>query len=363
MSRSIRRLRRLFTHTSLSFRLYRYRYLMVFTIIGFASILVEIGSVAFLPGEWPWSLRVCLGFLAGLIVSFALNSTFNFRVPQRRLIDTFARFAAVSALSFGLNMLAVSVARIGLQQDYASARLISSAVLFLMAYRLHRRYTFDTARNFGVAVYASASESVYHIFAKLGRNCDHVHVDLVDSTMNPNAAPVQLDHLDRVRRVWPGVPVCLHVMSRTPARWARQVWDRVDWVMFHVDSEDDLFGLIAEARMRGKRVGVVWHVSNRFSELFPYLPHVDLVMVLGIEQPGRSGQKLLDEAVEVASTLDSMRNRYSYDVMFDGGVSPQTLPRIRAKYIVAASAVLRADNPIHICHTLRTGNQYERRAA
>ena len=359
----VRHLRRLFTHTAFSFAAYRYRYLATFAVIGFASICVEILAVNTMPPEWPWLVRVCVGFALGLGVSFALNATLNFRVPRSRLLDTFARFALVSALSFALNMLAVNVARFGLEQDYAPSRLASSAVLFVVAYRLHRKYTFDGARNFGVAVYASSTERVHRIFAKLGRNCDHVHVDLVDATMNPAAAPVKLEIFDRVRKLWPGVPVCLHLMSRTPARWVRQLWDKVDWVMFHIDSHDDLFGLIAEARTRGKKVGVVWHVSNGLSEMLPYLPHVDLVMVLGIAEPGRSGQRLLDEAVEVAATLDRMRGRYGYEVMFDGGVSPATLDRIRAKYVVAASAVLRADNPIRICHTLRTGAKYERRAA
>jgi pentose-5-phosphate-3-epimerase len=260
-------------------------------------------------------------------------------------------------------MLAVSAFREYLNPAYAEARLISAGLLFLIAYTIHRRYTFDLARNFGVAVYASRTERVRQIFAKLGRNCDHVHVDLIDETMSAQAAPVDLGKLRLARKLWRGLPVCLHVMSRRPRHWVEQCWDDIDWVLFHIDGEDDLMGLIADCRLQGKKVGVVWHCSSEFRDVLPYLPHVDFAMALGIPEPGRSGQPLVEKALAVTDALDRMRERYGYEVMFDGGVNLTTVGRIRAKYIVAASAVLRAANPVRTVYTLRTGARYERRTA
>ena len=65
----------------------------------------------------------------------------------------------------------------------------------------------------------------------------------------------------------------------------------------------------------------------------------------------------------MTAALDEMRGRYGYQVMFDGGVNLTTIGRIRAKYIVAASAVLRAQDPVRLAHSLRTGGRYERRSA
>jgi pentose-5-phosphate-3-epimerase len=86
-------------------------------------------------------------------------------------------------------------------------------------------------------------------------------------------------------------------------------------------------------------------------------------MVLGIARPGVSGQAMNPRATEVAAALDRLRSRYGFDVMFDGGVKESNVGGIAAKYIVAASAVLSADNPIDVAHRLRTGARYERRAA
>ncbi len=364
LDRLKRRGRRLLTHTEAAFLVYRYRYLAAFTLIGFLSIVLELVIIRYgLPVKWPWMAKAVLGFLAGLVFSYALNATLNYRVPRPYLLATFARFSLVSLLSFGLNMAAVGLGRFWLGPVYGPARLVSAGALFLLAYALHRRFTFDRARNFGIAVYASATERVYHIFHKVGRSCDHIHVDLVDETMNPSCDPVDLGRLEVVRRLWRGVPVALHVMSRRPAHWAEAAWAHVDWFLFHVNVDDDLMQLITECRLRGKKVGVVWHESSPPVTLLPYLPHVDFVMVLGIAQPGRSGQPISEAAVHVAAVLDSLRGRYGFEVMFDGSVNTETIPRIRATYVVAASAVLRAQDPVTAINRLKTGLKYERRAA
>ena len=360
LSRWQTKLVRAFTHTQLSYTVYRYRYLATFTAIGMLSVVLEIllaGRV--MPAVWPWQLRAALAFVLGMLVSFSLNTAINFRVPREYLLHTFWRFAVVSVFSFSLNMLVVDLLQRWVGDVYGPARLASAGVLFLIAYALHRRYTFDRTRSFGIAVYASNEERVSRIFHRVGRNCNHLHVDLVDSTMNPHAGPVDLTQIARARRLWPGTPVCLHVMSYYPRHWAQQTWDQVDWLLFHVDAHDDLAELIFQCRARGKRVGVVWHTSAAVGLLLPYLPHVDFVMVLGIAKPGQSGQPILEEAIALAETLDQMRERYGFEIIFDGGVNAATITRIRAKYVVAASAVLRAASPIRSAHCLQSGALYE----
>lgn len=358
-----RRMKRLWTHTRLSFLIYRYRYLLMFTLVGFLSIVLEVLLVRAMPAEWPLFLRSGLGFVAGLLFSFGCNARFNFRVPRAHMRQAFARFSLVSASSYVLNMLTVAEVQARFDVGYPVVRLASAGVLFVLAYTLHRRYTFGLARNFGIAVYAAKPEQVHRILLKIGRNCDHIHIDLVDETMNPRAAPVDLSKARTARRLWPGIPAGLHIMSRTPRKWLPQAWDVADWFLFHADAEDDLFDLFLQCRERGKKVGIAWKVGHSPGDLMPYLPHVDFVMILGIQQPGQSGQKLLPEAVAVAATFHALRERYGYEVMFDGGVSAETVAQIPAKYVVAASAVLKADDPIRISHTLRTGACYERRAA
>ena len=349
------RLLRHFHHSGLSYLLYRYRYLACFTVIGLASILLELALLHFvLPANWSRATACGTAFAVGMLFSFALNAFFNFHVPWKHLKRSFAWFAAISLLSYTLNMISVQVFHGILGSSYENLRLASAGILFWVGYRLHRRFTFDSAKNFGLAVYASETEDPWKVFDVVGRNCDHVHVDLIDETMSPVAAPVCLEHLRTARHLWPGCPIALHVMSLVPRQWIEATWNHVDWYLLHIEAEDDLFDLIFQCRLRRKKVGVVWRPGFDPAGLLPYLPHVDFVMVLGIREPGRSGQAMCPEALDVVATAAALRGRYKYEVMFDGGVKTSNVADIPARDIVAASAVIHADNPIAAAHMLRS---------
>jgi len=353
-------MRSLLRHSTLSYYVYRHRYLAKFAAIGLFAIFLEITLVGLMPADWEWLTRALFGFAVGLSVSFGLNAWLNFQVPRRYMLGTFLRYAVVSTMSFSLNMTAVYLYRDLVGPGYGWARMASAGVFFLFAYGLHRRFTFNRARQFGIAVYTVPEEKVAAIFRKVGYHCDHVHIDLVDETMNPDAAPVDLGKLRQVRRLWGNIPVAMHFMTTEPERYLAQTWDHVDWYLFHADTPH-LMELITECRLQGKKVGVVWHQSCPMAEIWPFLPHVDFVMVLGIAKPGVSGQPLNPQALVMASVFDALRDRYGFEVMFDGSVNVETIPQIAAKYVVAASAVLRAGNPIRVIHVLKTGAKYEAR--
>jgi pentose-5-phosphate-3-epimerase len=364
LRRAITRVTRLFTHTPLAYLVYRYRYLALFTVFGFLSVLVEVVLARWmLPPEWPFFARAVPAFLVGLALSFLLNATFNFRVPRRYLVNTFARFTAVAVASFCVNLAAMNLFQRWWGWPYALSRFVCAATLFLLAYSVHRRLTFQQARNFGIAVYASSSERVHRIFHKVGRSCDHIHIDLVDDTLVPRAGAVDLSQISRARRLWPGVPFALHLMSKRPSCWLSPTESAIDWYLFHLSAEEDLLPLVGWCHLRGKKAGVVWHQNDPIESLYHYLPHVDFVMTLGIAEPGRSGQPLSPIALEVTDMLDRLRSRYGFELMFDGSVNASTADRIRAKYLVAASAVLRSSKPAETIYSIKSGGRHGRLAA
>ena len=344
----------------LRYVVYRQRYFFRFTVIGFLSILLELVWINDLaPAAWPWASKVLIGFCFGLLFSFAMNVMFNFQVRRQYFLRTLAWFGVVSTVSFAANMAAVTWLKSALGEGYGLARLISAGILYIGFYAVHRRYTFDQARNFGLALYATEEEDVERAYQRVGPNCDHLHIDLIDSSMKEDAAPVNLNRIREARALWSRVPICLHVMSLHPARWVESAWDHVDWFLFHVQSTDDLMELIYACRSRHKKVGVVWQQGIPARDLFPYLPHVDYLMILGIPEPGRSGQKMSAEALAAGAVFESMRARYGYTLMFDGGVTVDNVANIPARYIVSASAVLASDHPQRAAFRLRTASLYE----
>ncbi len=211
----------------------------------------------------------------------------------------------------------------------------------------------ERSRQLGVAVYATGDEDVAGIWQKVGNHLDHVHVDLVDATVNPSAAAVELGRLEDVRRCWPALPVCLHVMSRRPRSWVERTWKQVDWYLLPCDSRDDLTSLMAECRRRGKRVGIVWQQGFPVERMRRYLSQVDFVMVMGIARLGVSGQALSESSLEAAKVFSRLSSEHHFKLMFDGGVNVENAARIPGEYLVSASGVLASSVPKRSAEMLR----------
>ncbi len=351
------RLRRVATRLA-----WRYRYLIGFTIIGFASIALEVALLLFvLPASWPKISTSLFAFLVGMVFAFFMNARFNFQVSPRYFYRTFLLFATISALSYSLNLYAANYLRYIAWDSYPTSRFISAGCLFLIAYSLHRRFTFrHTARNLGLAMYMADIEEISRSYRSVGEQCDHIHLDLVDETFDPEAPPVNVSAIVEARNLYRWHPVCLHVMSKRPRQWIEKAAAYCDWILIHVNIDEDVMELIAFCREHNRKVGVVWHHSVSTAQLLPYLPHVDFLAILGIDRPGRSGQVIREEALSAAVRFQEMSRLYGYELIFDGGVTTENIGQIPAPIVVSYSSVLRAQNPIHNALVLMAGGRRDR---
>jgi ribulose-phosphate 3-epimerase len=343
---------------TLSWLAWRHRYLGMFIIIGFLSICLEVGIVSGLVGLYgvPTLWASVIGFVTGVVFAFLGNYYLNFRINSQKLWRTLTFFSAISVFSYSINIYASNFLHVINWQSYPLARFLTSGCLFFIAYSLHRRITFrSAAKNFGLAIYVSRSSDINAIFQRVGEYCDHIHIDLVDETMKDDAEEIDLCVIKKARKFWTWQPFMVHIMSKSPYHWVRECIDDVDVVLVHIDSDDNIYQIIAECRSKQKKFGVVAHSSVDLADLLPYLPHVDYVLVLGIEKPGHSGQTLMPQAINMAHTLALLSRRYNYNLIFDGGVTLQNVNNIPAEYIVSSSAVLRNENPVRACLSLMTG--------
>lgn len=339
---------------------WRYRYLLGFISIGFLSILLETALVALVfPSSWPRGVSLTLGFLAGMLFAYFMNVGFNFAVPRKHRWHAFGLFCLVSTFSYGLNCLLAARLNTLVWTDYPTSRFFTAGCLFMVAYYLHCRLTFrHFTRNLGLAVYATAGPDLQEAYERVGELCDHIHMDLIDETMKPGAPPVDLRQLAAARDLWKWHPISLHVMSRTPLKWVEECHPWVDQVLVHIDGDDDVMEVITRCRQYGLKVGVAWHHTVTVAQVMPYLPHVDFVLVLGIEKPGCCGQTVMSEALRNAQLFESMADHYNYQVIFDGGVTTSNLETIAAPIVISSSHVLKAKNPVVAALCLMAGGAH-----
>lgn len=352
---------------------YKYRNLFTYVLIGIGSLVVEILVISGMwyasPNRW---VNISIGFVCGMAFSYVLNAWYNFDEPENRNARTFEIFAAISLFAFSLNIFLIQyvfqpflgdmlreLAGMQIQQfvqEYGLMRFASAATVFLISYSFHIRYTFDI-KKVGLAVYLSETEDVHLVNSKVNTRPDFVHLDLVDKSYNKDADPVDLGVVDDVKSIYPDTPRMVHIMSETPLKWMKELHGDADSLIFH--PEGDIGELITFCCENGCQPGLCISYDTQIEPFNQYLEDLNIIQVLGIERPGVSGQGMTPESLATVARLQELkRDGYDFDVCFDGGVKRSNVDKIDAKYVVSASAVLKAQNPKRALYDLKTNARH-----
>lgn len=189
-------------------------------------------------------------------------------------------------------------------------------------------------------------------FARLGEEVRAVesagakvlHLDVMDGHFVPNIS-YGADVIAAVR----GQSRMLfdaHLMLSHPRRYIGQ-FRRAgsDSITIHVECEDDVAATLGDIRGCGAAAGLSLRPGTPVESLLPYLPMVDLILVMTVE-PGFGGQSFMHEQVSKLSALRSAvaAGGHAVRLEVDGGVSPATAPQCianGAQVLVAGSSVFR----------------------
>ena len=189
-------------------------------------------------------------------------------------------------------------------------------------------------------------------FSKLGAEvedirlggADYVHFDVMDGCFVPNIS-IGIPVLKSLRKAT-DMFIDVHLMIREPVRYA-EVFCRAgaDLVNFHVeaDSEVKIREAIRIARELGKKTGVTAKPNTPAEAVLPFLPLVDLILVMTVE-PGFGGQHFMHDMLPkiqaIRGYIDEQNPACELEV--DGGIDPETSPLVKsagANVLVAGSAV------------------------
>jgi len=173
---------------------------------------------------------------------------------------------------------------------------------------------------------------------------DMIHLDVMDGHFVPN---ISFGH-GIIAGVRPGcsIPFDVHLMISQPLRYIDAFAEAgADSITFHLESESCVEETIEKIRGHGKGVGLSLRPGTRVKELFPYLPLVDMVLVMTVE-PGFGGQRFMqDQMPKVAAVAKACRELgLSMDIQVDGGIDETTAPiavKWGANVLVAGSALFR----------------------
>jgi ribulose-phosphate 3-epimerase len=174
---------------------------------------------------------------------------------------------------------------------------------------------------------------------------DLLHLDVMDGIFVPNLSfgPVVVEAVKRVARL----PLDVHLMIEEPSRYVPAFADAgADGLTVHVEACSDAAATLRAIRTRGLRPGITLRPGTPFAAIEPFLPLVDLVLVMTVE-PGFGGQPYRKDQEPKLARARQIRaeNGLDYAIEVDGGIGPDTAARAveaGAEILVAGSALFGA---------------------
>jgi ribulose-phosphate 3-epimerase len=173
-----------------------------------------------------------------------------------------------------------------------------------------------------------------------------LHIDVMDGAFVPSISfgmPV-ISSIRKESRLFFDV----HLMVQEPARYFEEfVRCGADSITFHVEACQDPEATLTKLKGYPVKTAVSIKPGTEIAAIEPYLPQVDMVLVMGVE-PGFGGQALIPSTLDKLSKLDAMRRErgLSYLLEIDGGVNFSNISQVvrcGADIIVAGTAVFRGD--------------------
>lgn len=156
-----------------------------------------------------------------------------------------------------------------------------------------------------------------------------VHVDVMDGHFVPNLS-FGTGIVKSLRTKFPNMFLDTHLMLDNPHMYIDAFAKAgSDLISIHVEPDYPIAPTLGEIHLLGKKNGIVLNPKTPVGDVVPYLPQVDLVLVMSV-QPGFGGQSFNPVALEKIQMLKKIREEsgLSFRIEVDGGITAQNVAAV-----------------------------------
>jgi pentose-5-phosphate-3-epimerase len=332
--------------------IYKNRYLIVYTIIGITSLLIETITRNLLIETLSQNISNIFALLSGILFAYYMNARLNFKVPKQRMLISMFYFTLVSIFSL---MLQIAISNL-ISIDFIRGRFLLSGSLFMIAYFLHRKITFRDNQKIGIAIHLNNKNDIRKIYQKVKNYPDFIHIDLIDETYNETNISTDINKIEEIKKVWPNKKLQVHIMSKYPENWIEKIKHLNCEIYFHYENENRFNELMHE--YRNFSIGPVVGLDTTEKDIRLIAEIASKIMVLCIENPGISGQSFDVRVAETIKTIAKETKGKNIQIVLDGGLTPEIVSKFDADEVVSASSILMSSNSVLKLIDFQTSKKY-----
>ncbi|MBE6157488.1 MAG: ribulose-phosphate 3-epimerase [Firmicutes bacterium] len=174
---------------------------------------------------------------------------------------------------------------------------------------------------------------------------DYIHVDIMDGKFVKNKT-MPFSEMKNIYK-FTDKRLDVHLMVEQPEKYIPLYAElNTEYITFHLETEDNIEENINLIKKYGIKAGLAIKPNTEVKELLPYLPLLDLILVMSVE-PGMGGQKFIEETTKKLEELRELLKEYNIDAVInvDGGINSETKSKCNlSDIIVAGSYIVNADN-------------------
>ena len=178
-------------------------------------------------------------------------------------------------------------------------------------------------------------------------NASWIHFDVMDGVLVPNISfgfPI----LEAVRSLTTKF-IDVHLMIVNPSNYFKEFKKLgADHLSIHLENNNNLEKDIQDIKLLGMTAGIVLNPDTPIEQVFPYLKHLDLVLIMAVF-PGFGGQAFIEATYQKVNILKSeiLKQGLSVKIEVDGGVSNKNSKKLidnGADVLVSGSALFKSEN-------------------
>ena len=170
-----------------------------------------------------------------------------------------------------------------------------------------------------------SSKNLIHDLVELDKtDTDYIHVDIIDGKFVKKKT-MPFKEMKNIYK-YTNKRLDVHLMVKNPKKYIEDYASlNTEYISFHIESDENIEKNLQLIKEYGIKSGLAISPDTEIKELVPYLPLLDLVLVMSVE-PGAGGQDFIVKTKDKIKELKILLSEYNSDVKIsvDGGINDRT---------------------------------------